>query len=62
MNSVCFSTIDNISKLVIRSNFTLVFFKAACCAERCFAGLSLFISRQIFPKFSNACTNYNVSF
>ena len=42
---------------VKRSNFTLVFFKAACHAnpgaERNFAGSSLYILIHIFLKFSN---------
>ena len=48
---------------VERSNFTFVFFKAACHAnpgdERNFAGLSSYISRHMFLKFSNASTNNN---
>ena len=47
-----YSTISNISISVKRSNFTLVFFKAACRAnpgaERNFAGSSSYILRHIF--------------
>ena len=56
----------NISISLKRSNFTLVFFKAACHAnpgaERSFAGSSSYISRHIFLKFSNASANNKVSF
>ena len=58
-----FSTINNISISVKRSNFILVFLEAAChanpCAVRKRAGSSLYISRNIFPKFSNTSTNNN---
>ena len=49
---------------VKRSNFTLVFFKAACHAnpgaERNFAGSSSYISTQIFQKFSNTSADNDV--
>ena len=52
-----FSTINNRSTSIKRSNMTLVFYKAACHADpgagRNFAGSSLYISRHIFLKFSN---------
>ena len=51
--------------LVKRSNFTLVFFKAAGHAnpgaERNFAVSSLYISRNIFLKFLNTLANNNTS-
>ena len=60
-----FSTINNVSISVKRSNFTLVFFKAAFHvnpgAERNFAGSSLYTLRQIFLKVSNAATKKDVS-
>ena len=60
-----FSTINNISISVKRSNFTLDFFKAACHAkpgaERNFAGLSSYILIHILLKFSNTSANNNVS-
>ena len=60
-----FSTINNISISVKRSNFTLVFFKAACHAkpgaEKNFAGLSSYILIHILLKFSNTSANNNVS-
>ena len=47
-----YSTVSNMSISVKRSNFTLVFFKAACHAnpgaERNFAGSSSYISRHIY--------------
>ena len=59
-----FSTIKNISISVKRSNFTLIFFKAAFHtnhgAERNFAGSSSYISRHIFRKFSDTSANNNV--
>ena len=52
--------------LIKRSNFTLVFFKAAChsnhCAVRKRAGSSSYILRHIFQNFSNTSANNNVSF
>ena len=49
---------------VKRSNFTLVYFKAACHAnygaEINFAGSDFYISRQIFQKFSNTSANNNI--
>ena len=58
-----FSTINNISISVKRSNFTLVFFKAACHrnpgAERNFAVSSSYISILILLKFSNTSGNNN---
>ena len=63
--SSSFSTIDNISISVKRSNFTLVFFKAAYHAnpgaEKNFAGSSSYIPIHIFLKFSNTSVNNNVS-
>ena len=60
-----FSTINNISILIKRSNFTLVHFQAACNAnrgaQRTFAGSSSYILRNIFLKFSNTSANNNVS-
>ena len=60
-----FSTINNISISVKRSNFTLVFLKAACytnpVAAINFAGSSLYILRDIFLNFSNTTANNNVS-
>ena len=50
-----FSTINNMSISVKRSNFALVFFKAAChanpAAEGNFAGSSSYILIHIFLKF-----------
>ena len=50
---------------VNNSNFTFVFFKAACHAnlgaEIYFAGSSLYISRHIFLKFSNTSAKNKVS-
>ena len=61
-----FSTINNTSISVKRSNFTLVFFKATCHAnpgtERKFAGSSSYISRHTFLKLLNTVSNNNVSF
>ena len=51
--------------MVDRSNFTLIFFKAACHANhgevRKRYGSSSHISRQVFPKLSNTSYNNNVS-
>ena len=62
-NLVPFHTINNISTLVNKSNFTFVFFKAACHANtgavRKQAGLSSYISRHIFQKFSNTSASNN---
>ena len=59
-----FSTIDNIFISLKRSNFTLVFFKAACHAnpraERNFAESSLCILIKIFLKFSNTSAKNSV--
>ena len=59
-----FSTINNASISVKRSNFTLVFFKVGCYANRGAvekpAGLSSYISRHIFRKFTNTLANNNV--
>ena len=60
-----FSTINNRSLLVNRSNFTLICFKAAFYAnpgaERRRAGSGPYISTQIFRKFSNTSSNNNLS-
>ena len=59
-----FSTINNISMSVERSNFILVFFKAAYHAnpgaETNFAGSSSYILIHIFLKFSKTSANNNV--
>ena len=59
-----FCTITNISISTKRSNFTLVFFEAACHAnpeaERNFAGSSSYIFVHIFLKFSNTSANNEV--
>ena len=59
-----FSTINNISISVKKSNFTLVFFKSACHAnigaERNFKGSSSYILIHIFLNFSNTSANNNV--
>ena len=51
---------------VTRSNFTLVFFKAACHpnqgGERNFAGSSPYVSRHMFLKSSNTSADNNISF
>ena len=56
-------TINNILISVKRSNFTLVFFKAACYAnagaEKNRAGSSSYIIRHISLKFSNTSANNN---
>ena len=58
------NAINNISISVKRSNFTLVFFKAACHAypgaERNLSGSSSYISIHTFLKFSNTSANKNV--
>ena len=62
---ISFSTINNISISVKRSNFFIVFFKATCHTnqgtERNFAGSSSYILRHIFRNFSNASANNNAS-
>ena len=54
---ITFSTINNISISVKRSNFTLVFSKAACHGnpggEKNFAWSSFYILGHVFLKFSN---------
>ena len=67
MNSVLIpfiSIVNNISILVTRSNFDLVFFKAPCYANfravRKQAGSSLYISRHTIQKFSNTSVNNNL--
>ena len=56
-----FSTINNISITVKRSNFTLVFCHANPGAERKQAGSSSYIFSIITRKFSNISANSNVS-
>ena len=60
-----FFTINNISISVKRSNFTMVFFKAASHANlntvRKRARSSSYILRHIFQIFLNASPNNNVS-
>ena len=62
--SYTFSSINDISISVKRSNITLVFFKATCHAnpraERKFAGSSSHFLKHIFLKFSNTTANDNV--
>ena len=59
-----FSIINNISISFKRSNFTLIFFKAAFHANpgavRKRVWSSSYISRLIFRKFSNTSANNNV--
>ena len=59
------SSIKKLSILVYRSNFTLVFLKAAYHAnaedEKNFAGSRSNISRHIFQKLLNTSANNNVS-
>ena len=59
-----FPSINKTLISVKRSNFTLVFFKAACHANpgavRKQTGSGSHISRQIFHKFSNISANNNV--
>ena len=63
--SDAFFIINKISKSVMRYNFTLAFFKAAChsnpCAVRKQAGSSPYISRHIFGKLLNISASSNVS-
>ena len=60
-----FSTITIISIAVKRSNFALVYFKAACHAnpgaESTFTGSGSHIWRKIFLKFSKTSADNNVS-
>ena len=60
-----FSTINNISMSVKKSNFTLAFFIVACHSDpgagRNFAGSSSYILIKIFLKFLNTSANNNVS-
>ena len=52
--------------LILLLSLLEIFFKAACYAnpgdERNFSGSSLYISRNIFLKFSNTSANNDVSF
>ena len=61
---ISFFTINNTSISVKRFKFTLVFFKAVYHAnpraEKKFAGLSIYILKHIFRKFSNTPANNNV--
>ena len=60
-----FSTINNISISVNRTNFTLVFFETAChaysAAEENWAGSSPYILRKKFRKLLNTSASDNVS-
>ena len=60
-----FSTINNISTSVNKSNFTLMIFNSACHANpgaiTKLSGSSSYISRHIFRNFSNTSANNNVS-